>query len=186
MAVRAAGAVDAATSRCTARWPPGTKATPRAISSQETRKLLGERVPIVVSFDLHGILTDRMLEHADGSVVYHTYPHVDFFETGRRAARLLLRILDEGLRPATALVKIPALVRGNELITETGIFGGLIRQCEADRGQPRRPLRRHVHRQPVHRRARSPLQQRRRHDGPGPLGAGGAAAGARVLGRARA
>ena len=69
---------------------------------QEARKILGERVPIVVSLDLHGILTDRMLEHADAVVVYHTYPHVDFFETGERAARLLLRIVAGEVKPVTA------------------------------------------------------------------------------------
>ena len=68
----------------------------------ETRKIVGESVPIVASFDLHGILTDRMLQHADAIVVYHTYPHVDFFETGQRAARLLLQILSGQARPVTA------------------------------------------------------------------------------------
>ena len=34
----------------------------------ETRKIVGERVPIVISLDLHGILTDRMLEHSDAVV----------------------------------------------------------------------------------------------------------------------
>ncbi|MGI8855742.1 MAG: M81 family metallopeptidase [Thermomicrobiales bacterium] len=97
----------------------------------ETRKILGERIPIVVSLDLHGILTDRILKHTDALTVYHTYPHVDMYETGARTARLLLRILDEGVRPATAVVKIPALVRGKELITETGIFGSFIRRCQA-------------------------------------------------------
>ena len=50
---------------------------------------------------------DRMLEQADAVVSYLTYPHVDFRETGRRAARLLLRILDEGVRPVTARVDDP-------------------------------------------------------------------------------
>jgi microcystin degradation protein MlrC len=86
----------------------------------ETRKILGEDIPIVVSLDLHGILTDRMLEHSDAVVIYHTYPHVDFFETGQRAARLLLRIVSGGVKPVTAKVVVPALVRGDELITETG------------------------------------------------------------------
>lgn len=86
----------------------------------ETRRILGERIPIVVSLDLHGILTDRMLEHSDAIVAYHTYPHVDFFETGQRAARLLLRIVSGDVTPVTARVTIPALVRGDELITETG------------------------------------------------------------------
>lgn len=86
----------------------------------ETRKILGEDVPIVVSLDLHGILTDRMVEHSDAILAYHTYPHVDFFETGQRAARLLLRIVAGEVKPVTAKVTVPALVRGDELITETG------------------------------------------------------------------
>ena len=102
----------------------------------ETRKLLGEKIPIVVSLDLHGILTDRMLENSSSVVAYHTYPHVDFFETGQRAARLLLRIVDGKVRPVTAKVAIPALVRGDELITATGLFGECIRiaqQIESER-----------------------------------------------------
>jgi len=102
----------------------------------ETRKILGERIPIVVSLDLHGILTDRMLQQADAIAMYHTYPHVDFFQTGERAARLLLRILAGAVRPVTAAVTIPALVRGNELITATGLLGTFIRQAQAIEASP--------------------------------------------------
>jgi microcystin degradation protein MlrC len=102
----------------------------------ETRKILGEQIPIVVSLDLHGVLTDRMLQHADAVVMYHTYPHVDFYETGGRAARLLLRILRREVNPVTAAVTIPALVRGDELITETGLLGGIIRAANAVEGSP--------------------------------------------------
>lgn len=97
----------------------------------ETRKILGESIPIVVSLDLHGILTDRMLQHSDAIVAYHTYPHIDFFETGVRSAHLLLKILSGEAKPVTARVFIPALVRGNELITETGLFGRSIRAAQA-------------------------------------------------------
>jgi microcystin degradation protein MlrC len=97
----------------------------------EARKILGEDIPFVASFDLHGVLTDRMLEHCDAISIYHTYPHVDFIETGARAARLLLRLLDKQIRPVTARVPIPALVRGYELITETGLFGRMIRAAQA-------------------------------------------------------
>ena len=96
----------------------------------ETRKIVGEQIPIVVSLDLHGVLTDRMLEHSDAIVAYHTYPHVDFYQTGERAGRLLLRILRGEAKPVTARVRIPALVRGPELITETGLFGEMIRQAQ--------------------------------------------------------
>lgn len=103
----------------------------------ETRKILGENIPIVVSLDLHGILTDRMVEHSNAIVAYHTYPHVDFFETGQRTARLLLRIVAGEVKPVTAKVAIPALVRGDELITATGLFGQSIRIAQEVENGPR-------------------------------------------------
>jgi microcystin degradation protein MlrC len=87
---------------------------------EQTRKIVGEEVPIVISLDLHGILTDRMLDQSDAAVAFHTYPHVDFFGTGERAARLLLRIVAGEVNPVTAKVTAPALVRGDELITASG------------------------------------------------------------------
>jgi len=92
---------------------------PEGCLLEQARAILGPHALIVASFDLHGILTDRILHHADAICCFHTYPHVDFFETGQRAARLLLRIL-RGAKPVTAKVFIPALVRGDELITATG------------------------------------------------------------------
>ena len=109
---------------------------PEGYLLQETRKIVGEKTPIVVSLDLHGILTDRMLEHSDAIVAYHTYPHVDFVETGARAARLLLRLLAGGVRPVTAKVAIPALVRGDELITASGLFGEDMRLAQAAENSP--------------------------------------------------
>ena len=103
---------------------------PEGYLLSEVRRLIGTDVPIVVSLDLHGILTQRMLESCNALTLQHTYPHVDFADTGARAARLMLRILDEGLRPVIARVVVPALVRGDELITETGIFGKTIRQAQ--------------------------------------------------------
>jgi microcystin degradation protein MlrC len=87
-------------------------------------------VPVVISLDLHGICTARMLRQVDALTLYHTYPHVDFADTGARAARLLLRLLAGGARPVTARVVIPALVRGDELVTRTGCYGDLIRECQ--------------------------------------------------------
>jgi microcystin degradation protein MlrC len=94
------------------------------------REMAGPRKPIVISLDLHGILTDRMLRQVDGLSIYHTYPHVDFADTGARGARLLLDIIEHGLHPVIARVTIPALVRGDELITRTGCYGDLIREAQ--------------------------------------------------------
>lgn len=95
----------------------------------EIRRMLGPERPLVISLDLHGICTDRMLRQIDALAVYHTYPHVDFADTGARAARLLIGLMQGGPPPCTARVVIPALVRGDELITATGCYGDLILEC---------------------------------------------------------
>jgi microcystin degradation protein MlrC len=93
------------------------------------RERLGPHKPIVISLDLHGILTPKMIEAVNGLAIYYTYPHRDFGDTGARAARVLLKLLRE--RPATTIVRvpIPALVRGNELITDTGVYGRFLDEC---------------------------------------------------------
>lgn len=109
---------------------------PEGFLLSEIRKIFGEDIPIVASYDLHGVITDRMIENCDAFSIYHTYPHVDFVETGERAAKLLLRILDKEIRPVTVRVRIPALVRGYELITETGLFGRMIRASQEIEATP--------------------------------------------------
>ena len=102
---------------------------PEGYLLSETRRIVGPDVPIVISLDLHGILTDRMLRQINGLAIYHTYPHVDFASTGRRAAQILHRLVTKKLRPTIARVVIPALVRGDELITKSGCYGELIREA---------------------------------------------------------
>ena len=90
------------------------------------RQMFGAQIPIVISLDLHGILTDRMLRQIDGLAIYHTYPHVDFADTGQRAARLLIDIIERKLRPVIARVTVPMLARGDECITKTGLYGDVL------------------------------------------------------------
>jgi len=92
------------------------------------RSILGD-VPIVASLDLHAVLTDAMVRAADVLVPFHTYPHIDQYETGQRAARVLLRLLEGDVSPSVARVELPMLVRGDELITATGRFGTAIKMC---------------------------------------------------------
>ncbi len=103
---------------------------PEGYLLEEVRKILGPKVPIVITMDLHGILTAKMLENINGLASFHTYPHVDFADTGRRAAKVLTRILKDGVKPVAARVRVPAIVRGNELITEKGAFGAQIRYAK--------------------------------------------------------
>ena len=96
---------------------------------ERARTILGDK-PIVTSYDLHAIISDRLVRDSDIMVAFHTYPHVDMYETGQRAAKNLIRLLKGGTKPTVARVKVPLLVRGDELITETGLFGQAIRTCQ--------------------------------------------------------
>jgi microcystin degradation protein MlrC len=74
------------------------------------RALVGPDVPVVGTLDLHANVTARMVDQATALVGYHTAPHVDMFETGRRAAQLLLGWNRGEIEPVTALVRLPMLL----------------------------------------------------------------------------
>ena len=57
------------------------------------RAIVGPKMPIVTSLDLHANVTTRMLELATAMTAFRTYPHVDMRDTGVRAARILARRL---------------------------------------------------------------------------------------------
>ncbi len=76
----------------------------------QVRELVGPAVPIVGTLDLHANVTERMARMATALVGYHTAPHVDMFETGERAARLLVRTLQGEIAPTSALVRLPMIL----------------------------------------------------------------------------
>jgi microcystin degradation protein MlrC len=74
------------------------------------RRAVGAELPIAVTLDLHGNLSQRLIDHCDIAVAYHTCPHVDQRECGRRAASLLVRKLRGEIHPCLALAKPPLLL----------------------------------------------------------------------------
>ncbi len=82
------------------------------------RQLIGDRVPLVATLDLHANVTAGMVAAADALVLYHTAPHIDVFDTGVRGVRVLRRILVDGARPVTAFQKVPMVVPAERANTE--------------------------------------------------------------------
>jgi microcystin degradation protein MlrC len=74
------------------------------------RRAMGPGFPIVVTFDLHGNVSERVAEYCTAAVAYRTNPHVDQRECGQRAAALLVRIVHGEIRPTVALAKPPVIV----------------------------------------------------------------------------
>jgi microcystin degradation protein MlrC len=91
-----------------------------------SRKILGPHVPIVATLDLHANVTRLMVESATILVGYKTYPHIDLFETGQRAAELMLQILAGRLSPTMRYRKLPLIVPAENMQTTSGPFGDLM------------------------------------------------------------
>ncbi len=82
------------------------------------RALVGPDCLISASYDLHGNVSERVMEGLDIITGYRTAPHIDTVETRERAVSLLLRCLREGIRPRKAFVKIPVGLAGEKTSTE--------------------------------------------------------------------
>ena len=76
----------------------------------EVRELIGPEVPFVVTMDLHANVTALNAAKCDAIVGFKTSPHIDQRDTGQRGARIMMKILTEGAKPAMAFVKIPMVV----------------------------------------------------------------------------
>ena len=94
------------------------------------RQVLGPDRPVVMSLDLHANITRRMVELASAIVGYHTYPHIDMFETGQRAARLMLRIIKGQCRPTMAMRKLPLIIPAENSQTYRGPMAKLIQAAQ--------------------------------------------------------
>ena len=77
---------------------------------RRVRAIVGDRVPIVASLDLHANVTRQMQQNADLLIAYRTYPHVDMADTGERVARYLRRLLDGAPRPQLSSMRLPFLI----------------------------------------------------------------------------
>lgn len=82
------------------------------------RTLVGPDVPIAVSLDLHGNISPEFVQAVNVLTALRTAPHRDGQETQERALSHLLRCVREGLRPMTAMVKLPLILPGEYAVTE--------------------------------------------------------------------
>jgi microcystin degradation protein MlrC len=72
-------------------------------------RAIAPHTPIAVSLDMHANLYNEIVTNADVIAGYHTYPHIDMFETGRRAGDILVRQIRGEVRPSRAWGNNPML-----------------------------------------------------------------------------
>jgi microcystin degradation protein MlrC len=108
--LRAAGTVDAV---CLALHGAGVAEGEDDIEGaiiEAVRELIGPDTPLIVTLDLHGNLTERMVQHADALLVCHLYPHTDMYERGVEAVELAARMVRGEAKPAMHITILPMMI----------------------------------------------------------------------------
>jgi microcystin degradation protein MlrC len=90
------------------------------------RELAGPDTKIVVTLDLHGNISERMVANCDLIVGYRTNPHVDMTERGEEAALAMRLILAGRAEPRSAFIRLPITPAPIALLTADGPYGDLI------------------------------------------------------------
>lgn len=76
---------------------------------KRVREVVGPTIPIIVTLDLHGNITETMTKNSTSLIAVRTYPHIDFYEIAQRAADMLQSIMLGEIIPVTAIAKGPLL-----------------------------------------------------------------------------
>ena len=82
------------------------------------REVVGSDVLIAASYDLHGNISQRIVDSLDIFSTYRTAPHIDVPDTMRRAVTMLVRALRTGQRPALVWAPVPVLLPGERTSTQ--------------------------------------------------------------------
>lgn len=82
------------------------------------RAAVGPDMLIAASYDLHGNVSQRVVDGLDIFAAYRTAPHIDTPETMEAAYSMLLRALRTGERPGVVRVPVPLLLPGERSSTE--------------------------------------------------------------------
>src|SRR5215217_5125126 len=82
------------------------------------RAVVGSDVLIAASYDLHGNVSQKIVDALDIFSTYRTAPHIDVPDTMRRAVTMLVRALRTGVRPKLAWAPVPVLLPGVRTSTQ--------------------------------------------------------------------
>jgi microcystin degradation protein MlrC len=82
------------------------------------REVVGPDAIIAASYDLHGNVSQRIIDNLDIFSTYRTAPHIDVPDTMRRAVTMLVRAISTGVRPGLIWAPVPVLLPGERTSTQ--------------------------------------------------------------------
>ena len=74
------------------------------------RALVGPDVPVGMTLDMHGNLSQKMIENTTATVVYRTNPHLDPRPRALECAEIIVRTVKREVRPVQALEMPPVVI----------------------------------------------------------------------------
>jgi microcystin degradation protein MlrC len=89
------------------------------------RDVVGPDCVVAASYDLHGNVSQKIIDQLDIFAAYRTAPHIDVRETMVRAWSMLVDALKSGKRPGVAWAPVPVLWPGERTSTEDEPTKGL-------------------------------------------------------------
>ncbi|WP_263384664.1 M81 family metallopeptidase [Granulicella arctica] len=85
---------------------------------EAARKVVGPDCLMSASYDLHGNVSQRVIDNLDMFSAFRTAPHIDYEATMQRACAMLLHCLDQHIRPTLVWAPIPVLMPGERSSTQ--------------------------------------------------------------------
>jgi microcystin degradation protein MlrC len=127
--LRAAGSVDAAFLRLHGAMYAEGVGPAESVLVTGVRQVLGPRVPIACTFDLHGNIPARLAGDGDILVGLKTAPHTDGAQTAELAAGILRQTLEGKVRPVSYVLPIPLIFQGEKAMTTSEPFRSLVEEA---------------------------------------------------------
>lgn len=94
------------------------------------RALVGPNVPIGMALDLHGNISQRMIENSTACVFYRQNPHLDPTPRAFECAEIIYRTVRGEVRPVQALETPPLVVNIVKQFTGEEPMASLMRACD--------------------------------------------------------
>ena len=85
------------------------------------REMVGPEVPISAALDMHANITYTFAGICNIITGFRTAPHIDVPQTHERASKLLIRALNNNELPRTELIRLPLMMPGENMMTESGL-----------------------------------------------------------------
>lgn len=102
----------------------------------EAMRRIAPDLPIAVTLDMHGNITQRVVDNCTCLIGYKTYPHLDMAAVGRRIGTILLDSLEGRCKPVMAYGRLPLLAQTLRMGTADAPMGPLQAMTREEEEQP--------------------------------------------------